>query len=512
MIHNVVKENAYFDSVTLMLFSSKLNVIEGIEEAAVMMGTDHNIDLMLSSKVLTKEVAEKVTSNDLVIGIRAQSQEVIDEAIAVLNEQFENKNKDAKKQDVVVKTVRAAVSEKPELNFSIISTPGRFAKKEVLNCLKNDINVMLFSDNVTLEDEKELKELAVEKGLLMMGPDCGTAIINGVALGFANVVNRGNIGIVAASGTGLQEVTVLVNEFGGGLSQAIGTGGRDLKEAIGGQMALMGLEALNNDPNTEVIGLISKPPSTAVMKKILEKVESFEKPVVACFLGGDKSIVENSSIYDAYTLENAARYLVALANDQEPTPAKELTLADVKPLSKNNKGQYIRGLYTGGTLAYETMLLLNESLGNVYSNIAMDKDFELENPELSVKHTVVDMGEDYFTDGMAHPMIDPRLRSERIKKEVADKETAVVLLDCVLGYGSHEDPAKEIVKAIQEANHSLVDREVDYVASVTGTELDPQVRSQQVSKLESAGVVVLPTNAQAAQYAALLLQSKGGQQ
>src|SRR5690554_244115 len=315
MIHNVIKENAYFDSVTLMLFSSKLNVIDGVEEAAVMMGTDHNIDLMLNSNVMTKEVAEKVTSNDLVVGIRASSQEVIDEAIRVLDEQFENKNKSASKEEIIVKSVRSAVSVNSELNFAIVSTPGRFAKKEVMNCLKNDMNVLLFSDNVSLEDENQLKDLAVEKELLMMGPDCGTAIINGVALGFANVVKRGNIGLVAASGTGLQEVTVLVDILGGGISQAIGTGGRDLKESVGGKMALMGLDALNNDPNTDVIGIISKPPSASVMKKIIDKVSTYDKPVVACFLGGDSSIVENSSIYDAYTLENAAKYLVALAND-----------------------------------------------------------------------------------------------------------------------------------------------------------------------------------------------------
>jgi len=511
MIHNVIKENAYFDSVTLMLFSSKLNVIEGVEEAAVMMGTDHNIDLMLNSEVLTKEVAEKVTSNDLVVGIRAKSQKVIDEAIHILEEQFENRNKDAKKQDVIVKSVRAALGVKPNLNFAIISTPGRFAKKEVLTCLKNGMNVMLFSDNVSLEEEKELKDVATEKGLLMMGPDCGTAIINGTALGFANVVRRGNIGLVAGSGTGLQEVTVLVDELGGGISQAIGTGGRDLKEAIGGQMTLMGIDALNNDPSTEVIGLISKPPSPSVLRKILEKVESCDKPVVVCFMGADKSLLENPSIYAANTLENAARYLVALANDQEPVPASQLSIENVQPLSKNNRGKYIRGLYTGGTLAYDAMLIMNETVKDVYSNIAISKEYELENPEKSVKNTIVDMGEDYFTDGMAHPMIDPRLRSERIKKEVADEETAIILLDCVLGYGSHKDPAGEIVKAIEGAKQLRSGNEVTYVASVTGTEKDPQVRSQQIAKLESVGVTVLPNNAQAAQYAALLLQTKGVQ-
>jgi FdrA protein len=511
MIHNVIKENAYFDSVTLMVFSSKLNTIDGIIEAAVMMGTDHNIDLMSNSGILTAEVAAKLTSNDLVIGINAESQSVIDEALKVLDEQFENKNKKSKSSDVTAKTVQGAINAKPDTNFAVISVPGRFAKREVTSCLKNGVHVLLFSDNVSLEEEIQLKELAEENDLLMMGPDCGTAIINGVALGFANVVKRGNIGLVAASGTGLQEVSVLVDLFGGGISQALGTGGRDVKEAVGGKMMLKGLDALNADDSTAVIGIVSKPPSAVVMKKILDRVETFKKPVVACFLGGDKATLENSSIYAAYTLENAAQYLVDLAQDKEPTEVTAVTKEQVTPLSSNNTGSYIRGLYTGGTLAYETMLLLNESIGNVYSNIAMDKEYTLENPDLSVKNTVVDMGEDYFTDGMAHPMIDPRLRNERIQKEVADPETAVVLLDCVLGYGSHEDPAGEIATAITQANKSLTNREVTYVASVTGTETDPQVRSSQIKTLESVGVVVLPTNAQAAQYAALLMQTKGGQ-
>ena len=511
MIHNEIKENAYFDSVTLMLFSSKLNNVDGVEEAAVMMGTDHNIDLMLSSNLLNKDIVDKISSNALVIGIRAKSQEAVDEALRILNEQFENKSKTGGKEDVVVKSIRGALKENPELNFAIVSTPGRFAKKEVMNCLNKDLNVLLFSDNVSLEDENQLKDLAVKKDLLMMGPDCGTAIINGVALGFANVVNRGNIGLVAASGTGLQEVTVLVDLFGGGISQAIGTGGRDMKESVGGKMTLLALDALNNDPNTDVIGIISKPPSPSVMKKIIDKVKDFDKPVVSCFLGSDKSIVEGSTLYDSYNLENASRYLVALSKNQDPIPAKELTLDDIKPLPENNTGKYIRGLYTGGTLAYEAMLILNQHYENVYANIALDKKFELKDPETSTEHTIVDMGEDYFTDGMAHPMIDPRLRSERIQKEVSDSDTAIILLDCVLGYGSHEDPADEIIKAIQAANKSLKGREVTYIASVTGTELDPQVRSKQVDKLESAGVIVLPTNAQAAQYAALLLETKGGQ-
>ena len=213
-----------------------------------MMGTDHNKELMKNSGILTNDVAEKATSNDLIIGIKATSQEVIDLAIKTLNEQFENKSKSSSGSNkVVLRTLDAAVKHSPDLNFAIVSIPGRFAKNEVMKCLKNNIHVLLFSDNVSIEDENELKEYAVKNQLLMMGPDCGTAIINGVSIGFSNVVKRGNIGLVAASGTGLQEVTVIIDRLGSGVSQAIGTGGRDLKEAIGGKMMLMALEALNRD-------------------------------------------------------------------------------------------------------------------------------------------------------------------------------------------------------------------------------------------------------------------------
>ena len=512
MIHNVIKENAYFDSVTLMLFSSKLNDIEGVEEAAIMMGTDHNIDLMIGSKVLKKDVAEKISSNDLIIGIRAENQEVVDEALKVLEEQFDNKDSGDDDKDVDVKTVEGAMKEKPGLNFAIVSTPGRFAKKEVRKCLNNGLNVLLFSDNVALEDEIALKNLALEKDLLMMGPDAGTAIVNGVALGFANVVNRGNIGLVAASGTGLQEVSVLIDIFGGGVSQALGTGGRDVKESVGGKMMLRSLDALNADSSTKVIGIVSKPPSKSVMDEILKKVKTFDKPVVACFLGNKAPLNDMANVYEASSLENAAKYLVQLSENNKPESLDLLSKKDViTPLSSKNTGSFIRGLYTGGTLAYESMLFLQSTFDNVYANIAMDLKHSLDDPEISKEHTIVDMGEDYFTDGMAHPMIDPRLRSERIKKETADKDTAVILLDCVLGYGSHDDPAQEIVNAIKEAKKSLGERDIAYVASVAGTQSDIQVRSKQIEKLESAGVVVLPTNAQAVQYAQLLLESKGGQ-
>lgn len=511
MIHNVIKNNAYFDSVTLMLFSSKLSGIPGVLEAAVMMGTDHNKELMKSSGILSEELAEKVTGNDLVIGIKAVSQEVVDLAIKTLDEQFENKNKTNEGTGKVkVKTVDAAVKKLDGLNFAIVSLPGRFAAAETMKCLKNGMHVLLFSDNITIEEENELKDYAVANQLLMMGPDCGTAIINGVALGFANVVRKGNIGLVAASGTGLQELTVIIDKLGGGISQALGTGGRDLKKDIGGKMMLLALDALANDPETNVIGIVSKPPAKEVMVKILEKVKTISKPVVACFLGGDPSLVEGTDTVATETIEEAAKQLVTLSKGTLEVELNGYSEAELNGLVDNEvaklKGQkYIRGLYTGGTLAYEGMLILDKKIGNVYSNIAMNKEFSLKDVEVSQENSVLDMGDDYFTDGMPHPMIEPRLRSQRIVKEASDPQTAVILLDCVLGYGSHPDPAEAVATAVKQAKALQGDRHVTYIASVCGTEKDPQVLSDQVEKLKNAGIIVLPTNAQAAQLAARIL-------
>lgn len=512
MIYNIIKENTYFDSVTLMLFSSKLNSIDGVNQAAVMMGTEQNKVLMRDSGTLDEKYMDKIGANDLVIGINADSQEVIDKAIEILNQQFENKQAiTGDRSSLRVKNIDAAVKELPDLNIGVISIPGQFAKAEAMKLLKKGIHVMLFSDNVPIEEEIELKTFAEEQGLLMMGPDCGTAIINGVALGFANVIRRGNIGITAASGTGLQEVSVIIDKLGGGISQALGTGGRDLKREVGGKMMLLTLEALANDPMTEVIGMISKPPAEEVMKKIIKKAETINKPIVACFLGGDLSILEGTNIIGASTLEEAAYQLVKIANNEEVDITENEKLFQEYYAKLENfpqtKAPYIRALYTGGTLAYEALLILNNQIPDVYSNIAINPNYQIANPEVSQGHTVLDMGEDYFTEGKPHPMIDPEARAKRIVVEGNDPETGIILLDCVLGYGSHHDPSESIIKAIRKVRETRND--IVFVCSITGTSKDPQSLEEIEKKLTEEGVFVLPTNAQAARFTCNVLKKRG---
>lgn len=508
MIYNVIKENMYFDSVTLMLFSSKLNSIAGINQAAVMMGTDHNKSLMKASGTLDEKYWDQIQANDLVIGINAENQDAIDEALRVLDEQFANKQSPSDQGATKrVRSLDGALQEMPSLNVSVISIPGRFAKVEAMKSLKKGLHVMLFSDNVPIEDEIELKDFAIEKDLLMMGPDCGTAIIGGVALGFANVVRTGNIGLIAASGTGLQEVSVIIDKLGGGISQALGTGGRDLKKEVGGRMMLHILDKLADDPMTEVIGLISKPPAEEVMAKIIKKAQGIQKPIVACFLGGDLEAFTNTNIIGVSTLEEAAVELVKASKVDSKVSLQDPNEQTWLEQIADSQGTELRALYTGGTLAFESLLILSEELGDVYSNIAINPELSLKDPEVSFGHTVLDMGEDYFTDGRPHPMIDPELRGERIVKDGLDPKTGVILFDCVLGYGSNDVPEDSIVQAIQKVKERRPD--VVFVGSVTGTSNDPQSLSRAEGTLQDAGAFILPTNAQAARFALKVLKKRG---
>lgn len=513
---NEVRKNQYFDSVTLMVASSKMRQLEGVQNAAVMMGTDHNRMLMSNAGLIGPET-EEFGVNDTVLGILAESEDAAKAAVDFFDNYINQKKaSSASMAEQRVRSLAAAKSSCPEANFTVISVPGRFARAEAEKALNMGLHVLLFSDNVSLEDEVALKHMAVEKGLLMMGPDCGTTIINGTALGFANVVRRGNIGLVAAAGTGLQEVTVLIDLLGGGVSQGLGTGGRDLKEEVGGLMMPLCLEALNNDPETQVIVILSKPPAESVMKKMLKQLEKIEKPVIAAFLGGDPALLAGSRVIYAGDLEQAARLAVLASQGKEPVLEEEdteklMTLARAACEKLQPEQKYLRGLYSGGTLCYETMLLLRDRGVNAWSNIAIDKALLVEGSEESRDNTLLDMGEDFFTNGMPHPMIDFRQRVTRMEQEAADPLVALLLLDCVCGYGTHENPAGELAPAIRRAKEIAAKqgRHLTVLASVTATETDPQVRSEQIRILEDAGAIVLPCNAQAAKLAAAILKLQG---
>ncbi|MBZ2175185.1 acyl-CoA synthetase FdrA [Schnuerera sp. xch1] len=511
-----IKKNTYYDSVTLMLISKEVEKTNGVHEALVGMGTDLNKELARNLGIISDEI-ENIGPNDFFVAVLADDEVKIEKIVEKVNKLLSQKKENAG-SDYMPPTLNSALRHNPESNIVLISVAGEYATEEARRALNNNLHVMLFSDNVSLEDEKELKELACEKGLLMMGPDCGTAIINNVPLAFANVIKKGNIGIVGASGTGIQEITVAIDKLGEGVSQVIGTGGRDLHKEIGGLMMLQGIEALKGDSQTKVIVLVSKPPSDEIAEKVIKSTKDTSKPIVINFVGGDNAIIEKYGAYVGVSLEDTARKAVALLKGEKIDDFNgfnksiekihKIVSDEVGKLTANQK--YLRGLYTGGTLADEAMQILRGSIGEIYSNIPLSPKYRLKDLKTSREHTCIDFGEDEFTVGRPHPMIDPSIRAERLVKEGEDEEVAVILMDFILGYGVHKDPVGEMIPAIIEAkgNMKKKDRHLSIIASICGTENDPQGLRESQKRLEEAGVIVMPSNAQAVRLAGLIL-SKG---
>ncbi len=507
-LKSYIKKNAYYDSVVLMQVTKELKKSEDIKEVIVGMGTPLNKELAENLGLLTEDV-KATTQNDFFVSLEGEDTVDMDQVLTRITALL-NKKKTSGDQDYRPATLKSALKVMPEANLALFSIPGEYAYDEVKKALDEGLHVMLFSDNVTMDEEKKLKDYAKEKGLLMMGPDCGTAIINHTPLAFANVIKPGNIGIVGASGTGTQEVSVLIDKFGGGISQVIGTGGRDLKEPIGGTMMLMGIDALEDDEKTEVIVLISKPPHESIAKKILERVKKCKKTVVVDFIGGDTKMIESYGAHPCISLEDAAQKAVAVAKGDTPKDftgftmdegaVDEMVEKEVQQYSSNQK--YLRGLYTGGTLADEAMMILSESMEALYSNKPKSPEFKLADVFKSRENTVVDLGEDEFTVGKPHPMIDPSARGERMKQEGRDENVALVLMDMVLGYGSHQDPAGEMIESIKEAKATMASNggHLTVVASVCGTEGDPQDLEATEQKLKDIGVILMPSNAQAVKF------------
>lgn len=505
----LLRRGDYRDSVVLMKVSQELETKPGVRRASAMMGTGSNKELLKDAGLFTEEIL-RAGPNDLVIVVDAESDAAAMRAISEAVELLEAEAK-AEAKEVTFKTLKAAVESTQDANFVLISTPGEFAAREAARALKAGKHVMVFSSDVPIEDEIKLKKLADERGLLLMGPDCGTAIISGVGLGFSNVVRRGPVGIVGAAGTGIQEVSSLLDEVG--ISHAIGTGSHDLSDAVGGITMLAGLQALKDDEGTKVLILISKPPSPKVAEKVLEAAKKCGKPVIVDFIGGDPEVVMKAGLIPALTLEDAARKAIALVRGEKPKEVKfTLPESEVKALVEREvrklkpEQKYIRGLFSGGTLCAEALLILRNLVGDVHSNVALEPRLKLESGRESRGHTCVDMGTEEFVRGIPHPMIDLRFRRERIIREAKDPEVAVILLDVVLGLGANPDPAGELSSAIEEAR-KLAESEGRYlpvVASVCGTEGDSQRLSLQEKKLRDAGVLVLPSNAQAVRAAALI--------
>lgn len=480
-----VRPGVYYDSVVLMQLQKSLAELPDVIDAGVVMATPANRDLL---EVVDFDLSGiEAKADDLLIVVKADD----DSAAAAAMEQIDDLLKRRHTQtagDFQPHSVAGALDYLPDSNWVLISVPGRFAAGVAEEALDLNQHVFLYSDNVSIEDEIALKQKAREKGLLLMGPDCGTAIINGVGLGFANRVRRGGVGLVAASGTGLQAVSAGIHNLGGGISQAIGTGGRDLKGVIGGITTLQGLDLLKRDEQTAVIVLVSKPMDADVAPIIINAAQAAGKPVVINLLGYPPPGRHIGNLFFATTLQEAA----VLAAGLESAPSKDLS----SPLqaAASSTGTYLRGLFSGGTLAYEALLGLQTFLTPIYSNIPLRPEQKLEDSMVSQAHTILDLGEDEFTQGRLHPMIDNDLRLRRLRQEAADPAVGFILLDVVLGEGAHPDPAAELAPAIAEIK---AEKDIEIMAVVLGTDEDPQDVDEQIEKLRQAGAEIVREVSQA---------------
>ena len=509
----IVEKGNYRDSVTLMKVSNEVSKSKGVSQAAVLMATPLNKRFLTDAGFEGSEV-EKAGPDDLIIAIEAASEEILKSSVSRVEEMLSSRAS-MEAEEIRPRTLASALKVMSDANLALISIPGRFAKREAMNALESGLHVFLFSSNVSREDEVELKEAAKARNFLVMGPDCGTSIINGVVLGFGNLVRRGSVGIVSASGTGIQQVSTLLDGEGLGISHAIGTGGNDLSEKVGGMTTMEGIRLLDDDEDTRVIVLTSKPPGPKTSAKVLNALSRSSKPVVVNFLGeGDARAGKQVR---AVTLEDAARmasgFVRGKKTDARPfsdSESRVMSLAQSESSGMSKKQRYVRGLYSGGTLCYESQVVLSPLIGEVFSNAPLKPKSRIEDANVSRKNTCVDMGSEEFVVGRPHPMIDYSLRKNRILNEARDPETAVVLLDVVLGYGSNEDPARELRPTIVSAKKlaGAGGRYVSVVASIIGTREDSQDIQKQAKGLASAGVVLMPSNAQAARFAALVA-SKG---
>ncbi len=473
-----IRRGAYADSIVLMQLQSALAKLDGVEDAGVVMATPANREL-LAANGLEPRGDLAVGPDDLLIVVRAESASAAEAALAEVD-RLMKRDAESGTSTYRPKSLRSALVSHPDARWVLVSVPGRYAAGVAREAVAARRHVFLYSDNVSIDDEVELKRRAVGEGVLVMGPDCGTATIGGVGLGFANRVRRGPIGIVAASGTGLQAVASRIDALGSGVSHALGTGGRDLSGAVGGATALQALDLLARDPETRVVVLVSKPPAPEVAAKVLAAARATGKPVVVALSGTMPPLDRVGYLHFASSLRRAADLAVELADgDGGGTSGTRAT-------SAGGPG-FVRGLFSGGTLALETTQALRFFLAPLASNLGVEG--VAAHGEGS-GHLILDLGADEFTVGRPHPMIDSDLRLRRLAQEASNPDVGVILLDLVLGDGSHSDPAAELEPAIRAA---LGKSGLTIGVLVVGTDSDPQDLSGQIERLEAAGAKVVRT-------------------
>jgi FdrA protein len=532
-----LKRDMYRDSVELMRLSAELAARPGVRQFSAMMATPANLELLRAGGLKGDELAD-ARPNDLCLaaesGDPATARAALDAAEALLESgRIGQRASERQAGMVVTRSLRGALAARPGLNLALISVPGEYAASEARRALRAGLHVMLFSDNVPLGQEVALKQEADRLGRLCMGPDCGTVLIGGLPLGFANRVRRGRIGLVGASGTGLQAVTCQIHQLGEGVSHALGSGGRDLSAEVGGRTSLAALDALASDPTTEVLAVISKPADPKVEARVLAHATELGKPVVVHFLGRSQSPDElPAGIAWAANLDETARVAVALARGQaESRGADRLAVeSEAQLVAREAERGALAGLFVGGTLAAEAARILAETLGRGDMETRRRRDTETRRrgdpqtgggrdtsaawprPPVAAspgevgrvgRHVIIDLGDDALTRGRPHPIIDPSIRAAAIEQVVAEG-AVILLLDVVLGYGAHSDPAGALAGPIEAARYQVerLNRRLEILASVVGTDQDPQPIDGQIARLRGSGVRVYETPTMAARVAA----------
>lgn len=512
---NIIKQNCFYDSILLMQVGQYLSKKFACE-ITLMMGTDAN-KALLKERGMLNPTGAQAKPNDLII---CCDKEINDKEILSAIDGYLHQQK--KEVDYNLKPEAKKESGFPDTNLVVISIPGEFVyyevKKMILKysrlssskekLLNHKLCIFIFSDNVPIDEEIKLKKLALEHNILIMGPDCGTAIIDGIGLGFSNIVNiaknnETGIGIVSAGGSGLQAICCMINNFGYKITEAIGVGGRDLSEEVGGITTIESIKVLEQDKRTKVIILFSKPPSEKIVRKIVRYLTyNCKKRYVINFLSANK-YRDTNKIKFASTTYDAVVKAIKIFDKSFTIKAKKIFDKNVKNYIdklKFSKRKYIRGLYSGGSLCEEAMVVLQKNrIKEIYSNVPLDRKYKLTNPWESVKHTIIDFGDDIFTRGKPHPMIDFTFRKERLINEAKDPDVAVIMFDIILGMGSHMYPVEELKDTLVNVK-KICNSEILLCCTVVGTQKDPQKIKTVQSKLKQLGVLVFDTNVEMAEF------------
>ncbi len=481
--HVEVRPGAYADSVTLLQVSKDVTSSAAVASAQVAMATPLNLDLLAGVGF----DVPPATSNDMVVAVRLSEDGRLEDALAAVDAALaaaSHRGDEGPEQVAPPRTTAAGLTHS-DAGLVLVSVPGASAFVEAMDAIDAGRDVMVFSDNVPVAQEVALKNAAERAGTLVMGPDCGTALVGGLGLGFANAVRPGPVGVVAASGTGCQHLMSLLDAAGVGVSAALGVGGRDLSAAVAGRSTRQALRLLDADPGTELIVVVSKPPAPEVAAALEAFAAELSTPVHLALLGAGRP-----------DLSAAAQAVVTALGHPAPTwqtwghPAEECIEG------------WLRGLFVGGTLCDEAMFVAADALGPIRSNIPSSPDLALGRDLLPDAHVMIDFGDDAMTVGRAHPMIDPTVRLAQVAAASADPATAVLLLDVVLGHGAQDDPAADLVPTLQ-----AVRRDLPVVVACVGTDADPQGLTRQARALATAGAHVFASNAEAARHAVSLVHS-----